>query len=177
MQLRPPIQIQSILKAMTDVVLPAIDPDNKLAQEQVRLIMGTLTLMSQQIPMQFRFDCDELARLIEFSHELRRLAKGGSETQSAAHALDDVTAAASGALDRAKATPEEIERYVLGLRSATGSVVTQVYRDGDASSQDRVQKAVLAMSREQLLRDRSWLMSQGWEPDAKLVPAIETLLA
>jgi hypothetical protein len=33
------------------------------------------------------------------------------------------------------------------------------------------------MSREQLLRDRSWLLMQGWEPDPKSIPAIDTLLA
>jgi hypothetical protein len=35
---------------------------------------------------------------------------------------------------------------------------------------------VLAMSKEQLLRDRSWLLMQGWEPDPKSIPPIAELL-
>lgn len=176
MQLRPQLQIQSILKAMTDVVMPAVDPNNKLAQEQARLIMGTLGLMARQLPLQFRFDCDELARLIGFSQELQKLAQGGQETRAAGAALTASLASAGAVLDRAKASPEEIEQAVRELRAATGAVVTNVYRDGERSAQDSVQKAVLAMSKDQLIRDRSLLLTQGWEPDPTLVPDIETLL-
>ena len=42
MQMRPDIQIQSMIKALTDVVLPAVDADNKLAHEQTRLVIGLL---------------------------------------------------------------------------------------------------------------------------------------
>lgn len=176
MQLRPQLQIQSILKAMVDVVLPAVDPDNKLAQEQARLIMGTLGLMAKQLTVQFRFDCNELARMVEFSHELRRLALGGAETSEASAQLAASTNRASGVLDRAKAGPDEVEQAVRELRAATGAVVTGVYRDGEASSQDRIQKAVLAMSKDQLIRDRALLITQGWEPDPQAVPAIEELI-
>jgi hypothetical protein len=34
----------------------------------------------------------------------------------------------------------------------------------------------LVMSKQQLLRDRSWLLMQGWEPDPKSVPGIAELL-
>ena len=74
MQMRPDPQIKSVIKAMNDVVLPAVDPQNKLAQEQVRLCMGLLGLMAKQLPLQFRFDCDELARLSAYSAELQRIA-------------------------------------------------------------------------------------------------------
>lgn len=176
MQMRPQIQIQSILKALTDVVLPAVDANNKLAQEQTRLIMGTLGLMARQLPLQFRFDCDELALLIEFSHELQRLAQGGQETAAANAALASSTDSASSLLVRAQAGPDDIEKAVRDLRAATGAVVSSVYRDGEHAVQDRVQRTVLAVSKEQLLRDRSLLITQGWEPDPKAVPAIETLL-
>ena len=39
-----------------------------------------------------------------------------------------------------------------------------------------MKKATLAMSREQLLRERAWVITQGWEPDPKAVPPIEELL-
>ncbi|MGQ0699590.1 MAG: hypothetical protein ACT4PZ_15280 [Panacagrimonas sp.] len=176
MQMRPQVQIQSVIKALSDVVLPALDPQNKLAQEQVRLVMGVLALMAKQLPLQFRFDCDELARLIEFSNELQTLAKGGGETLAAAAALAESAKAASLTAERAKAGPDEVERAVRDLRAATGNLITKVYEDGEGSSRDRIQESVLAMSKEQLLRERSWVLTQGWEPDPKAVPAIETLL-
>ncbi|MGQ0620679.1 MAG: hypothetical protein ACT4QA_12300 [Panacagrimonas sp.] len=176
MQMRPQVQIQSVIKALSDVVLPALDPQNKLAQEQLRLVMGLLGLMAKQLPLQFRFDCDELARLIAFSTELQALAKGGGETQAASAALAESVKAAGLTAERAKAGPNQVEHAVRDLRAATGHLITQVFEDGEASSRERVQKSVLAMSKEQLLRERSWVLTQGWEPDPKAVPAIETLL-
>ncbi|MCC2655340.1 MAG: hypothetical protein K0Q76_448 [Panacagrimonas sp.] len=177
MQTRPDLQIKSILKAMTDVVLPAVDPDNKLAQEQARLCMGLLGLMARQLPLQFRFDCDELARLSAYSAELQRIAgDGGAQTRAAITSLEKTAAEASALLERAKAAPVEIEMAVRSMREATGSVISSVFRDGDAAAQDRVQKATLAMSKEQLLRERAWVITQGWEPDPKSVPPIEELL-
>ncbi|TDU26854.1 hypothetical protein DFR24_3885 [Panacagrimonas perspica] len=176
MQMRPDLQIKSVIKAMNDVVLPAVDPQNKLAQEQVRLCMGLLGLMAKQLPLQFRFDCDELARLSAYSAELQRIASGGGETGAALAALAEKTADANATLERAKSSPYDIEQAVRSLREATGSLVSGVFRDGDSAVQDRVQRATLAMSKEQLLRDRAWVITQGWEPDPKSVPPIEQLL-
>lgn len=176
MQMRPALQIQSIIKALTDVVLPAIDPDNKLAQEQSRLIVGSLNLMLKQMPLQFHFDCDELARLTGFAEELQRLASGGAQTTAALDDLRETAAGAARLLEHAKVSPEEIEQAVGSLRAASGALISSVYRDGEHNAQERVEKATLAMSKEQLLRERSWVLSQGWEPDPKAVPPIEQLL-
>ena len=177
MQTRPDLQIKSILKAMNDVVLPAVDPDNKLAQEQVRLCMGLLGLMAKQLPLQFRFDCDELTRLTAFSSELQRIAAGaGAQTREVLADLEKATAESSTLLERTKVAPGQIEQAVRVMREATGARISSVFRDGDEATQDRVQKVTLAMSREQLLRERAWVITQGWEPDPKAVPPIEELL-
>lgn len=170
MQMRPQVQIQSIIKSLTDVVLPAIDPNNKLAQEQGRLIVGLLGLMGKQIPLQFQFDRDELTRLLDFADELQR-AVGGEHAELARCRND-----AADVLERAKADPSEVENAVRALRANTGAVITETFRTADEPVQDRVQKTVLAMTSAQLLRERSWLLSQGWEPDPSAIPPIESLL-
>lgn len=176
MQTRPDLQIKSILKAMNDVVLPAVDPNNKLAQEQARLCMGLLGLMARQLPLQFRFDCDELARLAGFAAELQRVAGGGPQTREAIAAVEKSAAQANALLQHAKVAPAEVEQAVRAMREATGTLISSVFRDGDDVAQERVQKATLAMSKEQLLRERAWVITQGWEPDPKAVPPIEELL-
>jgi hypothetical protein len=177
MQLRYPIQIQSMIKALTDVVLPAVDPANKLAQEQSRLIIGMLTLMSKQLPLQFRFDCDELHRLVGFAQQLQEQAKGAASTRTAVAELTSQARTAAGVLERAQADPEELLGSIRSLRAAIATVVTAVSLEGDEATVAGVQQTVLSKSKDQLLRDRSWLLMQGWEPDPASVPAIETLLA
>ncbi|GAC1623373.1 MAG: hypothetical protein NVS9B10_08320 [Nevskia sp.] len=172
MQLRPAIQIQSVIKALKEVVIPAVDPKNKLALEQVQLSIGLLALMAQRLPQQFRFDCDELERLLAFADTLGAHAGGepAAELKAARAAGADVRA-------RAQADPEDLVAAVHRLRAATGLAVQAAYEGGDAATQAEVKAKVLAMSQEQLLRERSWVLMQGWEVDPKAVPDIETLLA
>lgn len=177
MQMRPQIQLQSVIKALSDVVLPAIDPNNKPAVEQGKLSIGLLALLAQQLPLQFRFDCDELARLIATSRELSVHAQGGAGTQTALAALNEAVLVAGFSLDAARSSPTDIEAQVRALRFAAGALITEVHRDGDVACRPKIQQAVLAMSKEQLLRDRSMMLMQGWEPDPKAIPPLDELLA
>ena len=173
MQMRPEIQIQSIMKAMSDTVMPALDPDNKLAQEQAKLIMGMLALMQKQMPVQFRFDCDELARLIGFAQGMQSLGIGATD---AIGPLEQDGETAKKVLAGAQSSPADVLASVKKLRSTIGSAVTQMNAAADAAGKARLKKLVLSVSREQLLRDRSLLLLQGWEPDPDKVPTIESLL-
>lgn len=173
MQMRPEIQIQSIMKAMSDTVMPALDSDNKLAQEQAKLIMGMLALMQKQMPVQFRFDCDELARLIGFAQGVRSLEIGATDTVSP---LEQDAEIAKHVLAGAKSSPADVLASVKKLRSTIGSAITEMNAAADAAGKARLKKLVLNVSREQLLRDRSLLLMQGWEPDPDAIPTIESLL-
>lgn len=176
MQMRPQIQIKSVIKALAEVVLPAVDPQNKLAQEQARLAIGTLTLMAQQLPLQAQFDLDELSRLIKFSHDLRNCARGGTATQGALAQLAMSSESAAAALESKGLLPQQVEQWIRTLRAESGALIKQLFVDGDPASRVEMRAVVLAMSKEQLLRDRSWLLMQGWEPDPKSIPPIAELL-
>ncbi|MGQ0620383.1 MAG: hypothetical protein ACT4QA_10775 [Panacagrimonas sp.] len=177
MQMRPALQIQTIIKAMMEDVLPALDQTNQLAMQSAQLTIGTLHLISQHLPLEYRYDCDELARLLATAETLRGQAKDGEKTRAALADLDEAGRVGADVLNRARAEPSEILGAVHGLRAATAETVRAVYAEGSESAQAAVEKTVLAMSKEQLLRDRSWLLTQGWEPDPRAVPAIDTLLA
>ena len=87
MQLRPQIQIQTIIKAMMEDVIPALDQTNQLAMQSAQLTIGTLTMIAQHLPLEYRYDCDELARLIDAAAKLREQAQGGTQTEQAVLAL------------------------------------------------------------------------------------------
>jgi hypothetical protein len=176
MQMRSDIQIKSVLKAMVDVVLPALDPANQLAQEQARLCMGLLDLLSRQLPLQFRFDCDELTRLRAMGEGLLPLADPRAVDAPARDALADALRVSGDVLARAKADPAEVVHSVRVLRAATGALVQQACAGTSRSDAARLERIVLESSREQLLRDRTWLLSQGWESDPASFAPIETLI-
>lgn len=168
MEMRPQLQIQTIIKALMEDILPALDQTNQLAMQSAQLAIGTLTLISQHLPLEYRYDCDELTRLVDAADTL--------QAHAADSALADTAKKARDVLARARAEPGEILDAIHQMRAATAETVRTVYAQGDEATQAAVQSTVLAMSKDQLLRDRSWLLMQGWEPNPEAVPAIDTLL-
>ncbi len=173
MEMRPQLQIQTVIKAMMEDVIPAMDQSNQLAMQSAQLTIGTLMLISQHLPLEYRYDCDELARLLATAKTLSTQAAG----IAASTTLSESSTVAADVLDRARAEPSEIVDAIRSLRAATADTVRAVYAQGSDSLQNEVEKTVLALSKEQLLRDRAWLLMQGWEPNPAAVPALDTLLA
>ena len=176
MELRPALQIQTILKAMTDVVLPAVDPDNKLAQEQSRLVVGMLHLLAQRLPLMYRYDRDELARFLALADTLQNQARDLPGARDALHALTNAVESGEDVLDRARAEPGELEAANFELREKVGALLGKIYDGADMTQLTHISKTVTAHAKEQLLRERSWLIMMGLEADPKAIPAIETLI-
>lgn len=176
MDLRPALQVQTVIKAMTDVVLPAVDPDNKLAQEQARLVIGMLHLVAQRQPLMYRYDRDELSRFLALADTLQAEAKSLPGAAEALHALTTATDVGADVLDRAQAEPSELEMANFELREKIGALITAIYAGTETGKLKHISAIVTAHAKEQLLRERSWLIAQGWEADPKAIPAIETLI-
>lgn len=177
MQMRPEIQIASIIKAMKDVVIPAIAPDNRPAIEQSQLIIGLLSLLSSQLPVQFRFDRDELARLSASAAALHDIAAGEADIRTSAETLASAQARAADIVNRCTVEPADLTASVRELRAAISETLRELAGTTNVEAQLQAERIVLEMSREQLLRDRSLMKLQGWEADPAKLPAIETLLA
>jgi len=174
-QLRPDAQLKTMIKAMTDVIIPALDGSNQLAMEQSRLVVGMMILMERQLPLQFRFDRDELARLIETAHDLVALA--GAEREGG---LERARCTAAAVLDRCQAGPDDLHLAVRDMRVAICDTIDRMNDPGahaDATLIAACDAIVLRMSQQQLLRDRVLLLPQGWELQPDALPDIETLIA
>jgi hypothetical protein len=176
MDLRAPLQLQSMIKSMTDVVLPALDPANRMAQEQAQLILGMLHLMSVRLPLQFHYDVDELKRYLALSRELLDSVHGGPLTSAGIDGLARAAADADAILARAQTAPAGIEAAALALRTQVSALVEQLWHDGEPGSRESASKAVLAAARQQVERERAWFVPQGWDADASSFAPIERLI-
>ncbi|HEX5805292.1 MAG TPA: hypothetical protein VFY31_03010 [Macromonas sp.] len=176
MDLRPSLQIQTVIKAMIDVVLPAVDPNNKLAQEQARLVIGTLSIVLQRLPLTYRYERDELSRFLALADTLQGQSKALQSTQETLQELTAAVALGEDVLDRARAEPSELEAANFQLREKIGALVTALYEANPSDTLKHVSTTVTAHAKEQLLRERSWLIGQGWESNPQDIPAIESLI-
>lgn len=176
MQLRQDLQLATMIKTMTDVIIPAIPGEHSLAIEQSRLIVGMLSLMTRQSDVQYSFDCDELQRLIRVADKLERICADQSTVRQALDQLFEKRAIGCDVLRQCGATPSELHRSVRGLRTAITQLTADVVASCSRDQQIRVEttKAVLEFSREQCLRDRALMQPQGWEKSP--LPLIDDLL-
>lgn len=177
MDIRPEIQIKVILKALTDVILPAVDPANKLAQEQTRLAIGTLQLVAKRLPIAYRYDRNELDRYVELSRELS--ARVDRDAGGAAlGGLQALALQGADVLDRARAEPAELERAIMDLRDTVGAVIETVSASGNAEARAAVRRLVLAAAKTELERERALVVDMNWETDHRThAPPIEQQLA
>ncbi|WP_293371151.1 hypothetical protein [Nevskia sp.] len=176
MELRPAFQIPAIIKSLSDVVLPAVDPANKLAQEQGQLVVAMLHLIAQRLPLQYRYDRHELSRYLALADALAGAGAAIPEAADALHAL--AASAAEGRLLMAAAgtEPAALEAANLALRERVGAVVTAAAATAQDVALKAINAAVMAHTQEELLRERAWIALQGWEGPASGLPAIETLI-
>lgn len=179
MELRPEIQLKGAIKALTDVVVPAVDPGNTLAQEQVRLVLGTLQVVASRMHLLYRYDRHEIERLTVLVRDLERFGAADSETGERTRAAADRLARAGhegrDVLDRARAEPSELEGTIRSLRDAISVFIRAVHQDGRAHVSE-LRQTVLAAAKEQLDRERAWVLAHGFETDPDSVAKLETLI-
>ena len=175
MEVRPEIQIQAMIKAMVDVVLPAVDPEQKMAQEQARLVIGTLGLIASRLPVAYRFDRDQLDRYVSLSRELVALdqAEGGGQTVSK---LESLAERGADVLQRARAEPAELESTVFDLRAEVSSLLQSLHKSSSPEKWNKVNRLILDASRMEIDRERALVVAMGFEPKPGSIPPIESLL-
>lgn len=176
MNFRYPLQIKTAIRAMQEVVMPSIDQSNKMATEQAGLVVAMLQLLERTLPLTFRYDCDELHRSITLAEELLRAI---DDVPALHETAERVAASATAARDthgRALADPGELELACRDIRAAISSLVTAAIGEAPPETSKAVMRLTITSSKEQLLRERAWTISQGWESEPEKLPAIETLL-
>jgi len=178
MQLRANIQLQTMIKALNDVIIPAIDGNNSMALEQAHIMSGMMALMQQQLPIQYRFDLDELTRLLDTGQALLALATDQDQLGSALRDLSQCCEKAVDIVNGCTIQPEQIVSAIEELRVVIGKMATLQSPDSDTDVQGltAVDRALLEMSKNQLIRDRALLISQGWELNPGDIAEIDTLL-
>ena len=176
MNLRPRLQIQAALKAMREVIIPALDPDSKMAQEQALLVVGMLNLLAQTLPLAYRYDRDELSRWLRVAQTLQDEGRRFEDRPVVFEALSESAKSAADVLDRARAGPEELESAVADMRARIGEAVTAVFALTPEPAQRAACAHLLAASAEQLVRERAWVLCQGWESSPQTLPDIESLI-
>ena len=148
------------IKALEEVVAPAVDPADPLAAEQLVLVIDSLRFLRERLD-----HLHDRARF-DLRHHLR-LAHAIAEDA----ALDEI-AAASAVLANPEARTPELREVAAALAAALRNTV----RDAGEDTRRRIERAIVAGSRERIQADRAWHLPQGFDPEPGAVPPLDAAL-
>lgn len=158
------VRLQSMRRALTTVIMPAIDPSNQIAQEQAALMVGHIAMLSTQWERMDDYARLCLADIVDLAGRLE--AKGGPATQAAADALTALS----------QSRPKSAETAFLEISAAIENLVRAVDVDGDPGFRATLHREVLLGGNRQAARDRAWFIACGFDVNAGELTSIETLL-
>lgn len=159
------LQLRVVLKALREVVGPAVDPANQLAAEQLALSIMTLAMVQSRLPYIHAGSRQELSNAVT----LATAVVNAAETTK----LHDQIATAQALLENPGSTLTDLENTRSKLLNAISSLVKETQ---DPVRRAAVSAAVIAASMPQFDLARAWSLPAGFELDPVEIRALEALL-
>lgn len=166
------LRIRTMIKAMTDVVLPAVDPNNRAALDQARLVAGSLDMLIEQIDYAHWYEVADIKSLCALADELGALeALAG---QARLRRCAQVAQTLAGRWDQ----PLSALRETCGeLRSAIAEAIEAAFAQQDAPLRDAVERIVLQHSQAQIGRERAFVAKTRFDVYPDTLQALPQALA
>lgn len=155
-------RLDSIVRALQEVILPALDAHQSLAIEQAHLSLAHIGIIRQQLDDAPRFELDEAETVLALARDLLGAADGGAATLSAAKALRAAVDAAT--LD----SPAAVRGATYEIGSAIEGLIHASHEDASNAFRTASLEQVLASGRKSALANRRWNLAAGFEPPEEL---------
>lgn len=166
--------LRAAIKALADVVAPAVDPSDAIANEQLRLVTEYLRFLRQRVDLLHRRDRTELGHQLDMAHAL--LALDAPCSPGLRHSLQSSTDAGARLFDAAAATGVQHKTATAAIAAAVRECVRECAA-WPAPARDRWERCVLDTSAARVAFEQAWYLPLGFEPAPAEVPSLESLLA
>lgn len=171
------LRLQSLLRAMLEVILPAIDRSQQLAIDQANIMIGTLRILLDQNDKAYDFRMVELRQYAGQVRELLAIAEGGSETDAACRAAGAVLAQVGPIAALPIPSQAALTKSVLAIKTAADELLRAAFADGNPNFRRAAGRLVVDHGGSELLRERVWVRRAGFEADPSKLPSMEDTLA
>lgn len=157
------LQLRVVIKALSDTVGPALDPSQRVAQEQLGLAIATLSMVRERLPLEHSrewralYNATELAAAIPAEYCDKDLFSAIDAARQLLAAQNPAPGSRKAATGRLLDAVSAVVRAPETPRSVLALVV-----DRSGPSTDLA---------------RAWCLPGGFEPDPAEVPGLQMLLA
>ena len=171
------LRLQSMLRSMIEVVVPAIGAEQQLARDQAAIIVANIRLLMGQHDKVYHF---LLCELREYRDLVRALQTVASAADSATKPVPEPAAVVAPWVDDLLSMTLPAQRdladTVTRLKQQADQLLEALLALGDPGAREQASALVLEQSGKQIERERSWVRSSGFDADVASVPAIDILL-
>lgn len=171
------LRLQSMLRSMVEVVVPAIGAEQQLARDQAAIIVANIRLLMDQHDKVYHF---LLCELREYRDLVRALQAVASAADSATKPVPEPAGAVApwvgDLLGMTLPAQRDLADTVTRLKQQADQLLEALLAGGDPGAREQASALVLEQSGKQIERERSWVRSSGFDADVASVPAIDILL-
>lgn len=150
-------RLASIIRSLTDIVMPGLAEDASLAKEQLYLAIGHLNILRVHIEGASAFESCELEDSVKLATGLVAVAVGGQDTEAAKTAVQLALAQSRDV--------EHIRETRRRINAATDRLVHALELDGSAACRTHVSGVLIPLQADRALKDRRWFALMGFDSD------------
>ena len=154
--------LKAVMKALTDVVEPALDPNDPLAREQLRLAVEYIGFVRARIDFLHSRERFDLLHYIGLARAM--VAAGVGPGSAPGQYLAEALAQALPLQDAAAARTDQLRAASMELAHAVAGV-TQAAPDLPAEVAAKLRQIVLEESAPKLQFELHWYAPVGFDPD------------
>lgn len=166
--------LRAAVKALTDVVAPAIDRSDPLAAEQLRLVVDYLQFVRSRLDMLYDRDRFELQHNLSMARSLKVL--GAPLSKDTASQLETAIIEGAGVQASVGASMPALKTASAALAAA----VRELIREAGAfepTVRGKIENCVLEASEERITFERAWYLPLGFEPAPQELAPLAQILA
>jgi hypothetical protein len=165
------LRLQTMAKAIADVIMPAIAPEDALAREQAQLLIAQLGMIAKHWRKAAEYDALGLREIASLGERLCAAATGGAETRAAADVLAALLCELNGR------PPGAVDEERAAIASAIDTLMRASGVDGHEAFKLASSEAILEYSALEAWRGRVWFAGCGMDPERARLPEIDGMLA
>jgi hypothetical protein len=145
-------RLASVVRALTDVILPSLPPEAGLAQEQIQLVIGHIQILQAQLDGAPAFEAEEADDARALGRALLDVGAGDAKT------LDGLSA-----LKVALAANVDVRSARIAIHAAIDGVVRKAAIDGTAEFRASLGKIIVDHQTPRTMKDRNWFVPMGFD--------------
>jgi len=167
------VGLQSVIKSLSDVVAPAVDSQDSLAKEQLRLCIDYISFIQERLEFLGERALFELSHSLEMAKSINALLKPATPQNHSS--LTDAISSAESHLPKSTYSIKEMNNETARLGTEISKVLG-LSQDFEPSLRTEIEKTVLHLSKDRAQFERSWYVPLGLDPDAKNVTPLHDLI-